>query len=544
MQRSRLALLLGVWLLACSGQRNESTKSLGSGGRDAETDADDTDGEDAEVTPREDAAAEAGTTIDASGGDNDAGTSSDAGSSDASSSNDGAQPSDSSTTSDGSQVGDADAQSDATAQGDAGAELRIRVAGGGAPLPNMPIVFSQADGGYISDHVTNAQGLYVSSTAPGQVTIWLPGEFGTLDSRETVLTVVAPALGDFIDIDVSMLLPRPPTNTVPYELSAQPPAAGLAEARGHAGTEGCAQAYKQFVPPTTDAFLLGHNRACTVESGGAVIVEGFDAEGALNYYAGGTLGTPGSGSTPTLVTLGPWLALETFSASMLNIPSAPVRSTNAYLWLRKGSLRVQADVIAPVAGAYPFSIARSVVDSLDVDFWVDGSNRTNEHLLRKNVPAAGQGVAFDYAVVLPEVAADEFDGASLLRPTARWMLAGDAVSNADVLTATISWFWMPNADTTASLRWLFLAPAGTLSVTPPALPTTGMFALPLVPTNANSRFEGVIYYDSDQQSNLRDFLKEPLFVGPGTGSRRVDWQRKLPVGGTLRAMRYRAPPPT
>jgi hypothetical protein len=534
MKRSSIALCIGIWLLACSGQRNESTKSLGSGSRDAEADAEDMEGDDAEVAPREDAEVEAGDTSDG-GSDGDAGA--DAGNGDADA---GAQ--DAATTADaGPQP--TDAQADATPQGDASAELRIRVVGTGQALPNLAIVFSQADGTYISDHVTNAQGTFVSSTAPGQVTIVLPGQFSQTNSEAQVLTVVAPALGDFIDIDVSALQARPPTTLVPYELSAQPAAAGLAEAAAYAGTEGCAQAYKQFVPPTTDAFLLGHNNLCVVESGGAVIVEGVDADGNIAYYAGGTLGAPGTSSAPTLVNLGPWLPLETLPTSMLNIPSIPVRSTSSYLWLRKGSLRVRADVPAPVAGAYAFPVARGIVDSFDVDFWVDGDTIYNDHQLRKNVPAGSPSVTFDYATVLPGVLSDEFDASSLLRPTASWTLQANAESSADVVTPIFSWNWMPNGDSTAMLTWIFVAPAGTLSLTPPAIPTSGRFFGPLVPANAEARFGGVVYYDSDQQSNLRDFLREPLVFGQQSGSRRVDLLRKIPLGGTLRAARYRSPGP-
>ena len=49
--------------------------------------------------------------------------------------------------------------------------------GSGEALPALPIVFSQADGTYLSDHATDSQGMLLTSTAPRQVTIFLPGEF-------------------------------------------------------------------------------------------------------------------------------------------------------------------------------------------------------------------------------------------------------------------------------------------------------------------------------------------------------------------------------
>jgi hypothetical protein len=506
MKRSTIALAVCMGLCACSGQRNENVTTLGAGKRDAAVDAD---------QPEDDE--DAGTDLeDAADPEPDAGANGDA----------------------DMQAGDA-----AGAEGDAGGnpnQLRIRLVYETQSVTQASILFSYADGGVASMHATDSDGVLVSDTAPAMFTAVLPSSGSDLNELYDVVTVVAPALGDYIVLDA--LSPRRAADqAIRYRATVGSVPAGGYGVYAYAGVDGCAQGYQDLVPAPTSPMEIGQRPDCQLESNGALIAVMYDEPGAVLRFAGAAL--PAAGDSPVSFTLDQWLVPEDLTLRLANGVSNAAPET--YLWMRKGALKVRVNnPDSPLPTALPFKVARSIVDSFDATGWFERTASASQHLFGKNRPASVEDVTLDLNEALPELDRDMLSTTYLppLRPSASWGVQG-GTTPADAVVAVFTWNWQPNADTTASLTWRFVAPPDTTSVTVPETPSTGSFGLGgLVPAEADVRFGGVEYYDSDAQSGYREFLEEPLRPGATasvSGSRTGDLVRDIPLGGNTRMGRFR-----
>jgi hypothetical protein len=527
MKRSTIALAVCTGLCACSGQSNTDINSLASGKRDAAADReqaedeqdagpddlpDATDGEpDAGDTAGQDAGE--ASSADASELDRDSGLAGDA----------------------GAQGGDA-----GSTGGDAGGDpnqLRVRLAYEGQFPVQASIFFSQADGGVESVRTIDGQGLVVSDSAPAMVTTALPGRSSGTDRRYELLTVVAPALGDFIVIEPA-LEPGASTQIIRYLATVGSVPAGGRSVFAYAGVDGCSQGYQDLVPVPTAPMQIGQRPTCQLESGGSLIAVMRDEADVLLRFAGVAL--PTAAASPLPITLDQWLAPEDVTLRLANAPSATRPA--AYLWMRKGALTVPADRPAdPPVDAIPFRVARSLADSFEATGWFTRS-ASFEHLFAKNRPASAAEINMDLNEALPELDRAQLSTTyqPLLQPSARWGVVGGSTP-ADALVVVFTWSWLFNADTTAMLSWIFVAPPDTTSLTVPALPNTGPFGIEdEVPADAELQFAGVEYYDSDAQSGYRDFLRERLRQGGvRSGSRRSgNLVRDIPTGGNTRMARF------
>lgn len=524
MKRSAIAVTVCLGLSACSGQSTEDFRSLGSGRRDAAADAEPEVEEDAQVEDF-DAAAQAGEdaggdVADASETDREAGSANDAGAS----------------TSDAASAGDA---------GDAGNQLRIKLNYDNqnqVPV-SAPLFFSYADGGVEAMRALDGQGMVLSDTAPAQFTVVLPGTHGTLNEHFELLTVLAPALGDFIEIDARGERTSS-TQTIRYLASVGSLPAGAYSVSAYAGVDGCARGYQELVPAPSTAMQIGQRPDCQLETNGSVIAVMYDEPGVVLRFAGATL--PAAGASPVSLTLDQWLTPEDLT---LRLNNALTSSQEVALWLRKGALTVPASHPdnAP-ANALPFKVARSLIDSYDAAAWFSRSANNSEHLFGKNRAASAAEIGMDLNEGLPELDRSKLNTnyQALLRPSASWDVQGGSTS-ADALIATFSWSWQPNSDTTALLSWYFLAPPTTTSLSVPAAPSGGLDSIDaLVPSDASVRFEGVEYYDSDRQTGYRDFLKERLRPATGGnlgGFRSASLLRDIPPSGNTRVVRSTNPQP-
>ncbi len=528
MKRSTITLAMCMGLSACSGQSNTDINALNSGKRDAAVDAEQSEHEpDAEPEGEPDAAqdeqdtgasdeqdAGSATLVDAAEPARDARAPNDAGAA----------------ASDAGEAGDA-----------AGAanQLRVRLLYDNAfPIQAAASVFfSHADGGLESARTPDAQGLVVSDSAPAMITVVLPGRNSSLDQYFELLTIVAPALGDSIEIDAASERGTS-VQTIRYLATVgSAPAAGR-NVMAYAGVGGCAQGYQDLVPAPTGAMQIGQRTSCQLESNGSLIAVMRDADDVVLRFAG--LMLPAVATSPVAITLDQWLTPEDFTLRLANAPSGT--RPEALLWMRKGALTVRADYPDnPPADAIPFRVARSLVDSFEATGWFTRS-ASSEHMFGKNRPASVTEIALDLNEALPELDRAQLSTnyQPLLRPSASFGVVGGSTP-ADALLAAFNWTWRLNSDTLALLAWHIVAPANTTSVTVPALPSMSAFgAGDDIPDDAELRFSGVEYYDSDAQSGYRDFLRERLRPSGARedGARTGTLVRSIPIGGNTRLARF------
>lgn len=511
MTRRVTALCLSGWLAACSGEHTQSTKSLGSGtGADAGGDS-------------------GSERVDAGNG-----ASEDGGDQGADAALDGA---DAEVTIDGGTGTDAGDATTPDASNTDPNSFSLRVLYLGNPLSGAPVVYSQSDGTVDKYVETNAQGLVTSTYAPGMVTVVLPGDqISQLNYRSEMLTVVAPALGDHLTVDVPPSQRLAENVNIPYRMSLSALPEGAYGASAYAGVDACAVGRMQ-VHQLSNPYNLRRGPNCQLESNGYLIADATGENGELLGFAGATLPAPGGDGAP-VVSLGSWTAPVPFSLTISN--TAISTRTNAEMWLRKGQLRAPARADTQTAARiFPFLMPNGLVDTFDATVFVSDDDLV-EHSFQKNCPASNTGLTVDYATALPSITSLSDDFTTQLRPVATWTVASPMP--ADAAFVSFTWDWT-EGDAIGALTWRLLVPPDRLTVTAPILPSEGKLALPLLPpdTTIRPQVDEVKYFDSDQQNGYRDFLKEPLrypaekaYLGAGIG---FPLERETPVGGTVRTVR-------
>ena len=339
MKRSTLALALCIGLCACSGQKNKDTnRGLGSGNRDAAADADEVEpSEDGEVPEEEDASEP---TDDGGGGESDAGAASDGGSTDAGSTDAGGND---------ASLNDAGDAGAGDAGGNDGTKLRVKLpffgVPNGIPLPGLrpSVLFSLADGGLESVREVDDAGLVISDTAPASVTALLYSGGGNLDDITQMVTVLAPALGDTIEISAPLRRPGEEQQSDVFLVSASGTPANSYAIDLYAGVNGCARGYLGLVPAPTAPARVGKYSNCELENQGAMFAVARDIDDGLRGYAAITL--PTTTTFPASVSIDQWLTPESLTLALIGQQANT--TPRPQLWLRKGRLRLAVETPDP-----------------------------------------------------------------------------------------------------------------------------------------------------------------------------------------------------
>lgn len=507
MKRRWVAVCLGSLLMACSGGNTQSRRNLGTGaGLDGGSDGGGS--ADAEA-PGEDGSAQDGGQLDGSDALEAGPGAPDAGGPDA-------------------MVNDPNSFS-------------LRVLYQGAAVPNAPVLFSLADGGVDKLVETNSEGVVTSSYPPAMVTVVLPTEQGSqLVTDNHMLSILAPALGDHVVVEVPDSMLPGEGSDVPYRVDVGAPPEGTYRVAGYAGVDGClVNEWMDVYPQQAANYELRRARTCQLESNGMLLAVALgEAQADILGFVSVTLPAPGAATAP-VVALGAFAPADTVTATLSNAPQWG--EVEAFAQARKGLLRAPLPRDGQPTGnqQFGFRVPRSLLDNVETELWVKVDD--DVHGFRKSRPASTTTVATDFATGLPLVTDLQGDFAEPLLPVLSWSLASP--TPADAALVSFTYRWQPNPDELAYLTWRILVPGDRLTVTAPALPSMGDVG-PVIPDGAevDTRVSDIVFFDSDQQSGYRDFLKEPLrFTGEKAYQSRVGQQpavleRQIPANANLRVL--------
>lgn len=355
------------------------------------------------------------------------------------------------------------------------------------------------------------------------------------DTSDARLTLMAPALGDHIQLEGIRLFRFPTFEPAPFEVVVPDAGPGVSASRQawvQAGPAACSQT-KVTVPPDASSFGLRQLQGCDLDAGAAMAAV-YDVDGSAEAYAVATLPALDAGSAVTRVELSPWLVP---SPEPLYVQGAPEQAM-ARVWIKRGPFRLPAtlgwapggSLSVPVPGAFAESLEAEIVEVLEPRITSSVWKIQTSHRF-DYAPGATQR---DYRVNLPTVTAARTysDTPCSIEHGLEWDV--DPEGEADAVVLDVSSTYRFTLCCRIENQHIVIAPTSLRRLSFAQVAAFGV----------DFRWEGrkvdITYFDSDRQHGYREFLREPL---SNTDAFALDEQargpgilnRTLPLGATLSA---------
>lgn len=405
----------------------------------------------------------------------------------------------------------------------------VTVRSGGAPLPNVAVVFHDAAGLTIGDAITDNQGRVVRDPAPSAVTVatfasdygdgWFPITFMDL-APDDDLVVDLPSSGALAEVgffDVGALALAPNLGAAYYEVHAGDPSSG-----------NC-QAFQDLIDsPIADPLQVSLYDACVRETNAVLAYVYASNDTLLGYaYAPQSVAKPpANGSTP--VSLG---AFQPPSTTLIRgTPLDPNFNSGAdlYLLARGGRFysNLYSDSSGDLASGMGFPYPAGFADSFEVTAWTYGyvSEARITDVLGVRALRAPTGM-LELDLDLPRVSSMAFDNADLARPTLHWALEKPLVG-ADAQLVVLRWGELINSDLYENYRWLFVTAPERDSLRVPELRVALAGPVPLpapgpvitIAPNDEAYFDTITVIDDVDLTGHAAFKARPLAIDDGRGS--------------------------